>query len=378
MAFTLRNIRSFQIDHNSTCNLRCPQCARSHNGALNPVLPIKQLPVEFYKKVFTPEFCAQLESVLFCGNYGDVIASTNIHDVVAYLREAGLARINIFTNGSLRDAKWFEEMAYLLRDSRGKVVFSVDGLADTNHLYRVGSDFGKIMENAQAFINAGGRARWDYLVFEHNEHQVEEAMALAKAMGFESFKVKKTNRFVQNKNYQAGEASKTDNVFLPRQKSEQPAYKIAVPKQEKYQADGVNSFEQIVKRHKSWEGYINKTPIDCKALKERTMFIDFEGKLWPCTWLAAPEHFYGDDNIQKRQILQLIQRYGFTFNSLVENTFEEVMNHEWFNGGLADSWGSSMDSGGNFKLMTCGRTCGNEYEFSSNSYPNRELVSLNT
>ncbi len=376
MAFPLHAIRSFQIDHNSTCNLRCPQCARSHGGGVNPVMPVKQLPVEFYRKLFTPELCAQLESVLFCGNYGDVIASTNILEVVAHLREAGLRKINIFTNGSLRDENWWREMAHLLRDGRGRVAFSVDGLADTNHIYRVGSDFSKIMENARAFIAAGGRARWDYLVFEHNEHQVQAAMDLAKEMGFESFKVKKTNRFVQNKNYQAGAMSKTDDVYLPRQKEARPAYQIAVPKQEKYQADGVSSFENIVKRHKSWEGYINQTPVQCKARKEQSLFIDFEGKLWPCTWVAAPAHFYGDDNIQKRQLLKLIARFGETFNSLVEHSLEEVLAHPWYDGGLEDSWRSSMNDG-NFKLMTCGRTCGNEYEFSSNSYPNREIVSLN-
>ena len=40
------------------------------------------------------------------------------------------------------------------------------------------------MENAQAFINAGGRARWDYIAFAHNEHQIDEARQLAEDMGF--------------------------------------------------------------------------------------------------------------------------------------------------------------------------------------------------
>ena len=39
----------------------------------------------------------------------------------------------------------------------------------------------------RAFINAGGRARWDFLIFAHNEHQVDEAEALATKWGFKSF-----------------------------------------------------------------------------------------------------------------------------------------------------------------------------------------------
>ena len=56
-----------------------------------------------------------------------------------------------------------------------KVIFAIDGLEDTNHLYRVNTNFNKIMENAKAFINAGGIARWDFIAFAHNEHQIEEA-----------------------------------------------------------------------------------------------------------------------------------------------------------------------------------------------------------
>ena len=51
------------------------------------------------------------------------------------------------------------------------------------------------MENAEAFISAGGRARWDFIVFKHNQHQVEEAEKLANKMGFKQFRIRKTARF---------------------------------------------------------------------------------------------------------------------------------------------------------------------------------------
>ena len=42
------------------------------------------------------------------------------------------------------------------------------------------------MDSVPAFIDAGGRARWDYLIFGLNPTlQVEEAEALSKRMGFE-------------------------------------------------------------------------------------------------------------------------------------------------------------------------------------------------
>ena len=45
--------------------------------------------------------------------------------------------------------------------------FSVDGLEETNHLYRQGVKWEHVERNMKAFINAGGRARWDYLIFQN-------------------------------------------------------------------------------------------------------------------------------------------------------------------------------------------------------------------
>lgn len=369
-------IDSVQIDHNTTCNLRCPQCARIHYGELNPELEMKELSVDLYKKVFTPSFSRQLRFVLFCGNYGDAIAATNIVEVVEYLKSAGVKAISIFTNGSLRSATWWENFADLLNRPGDKVCFSIDGLEDTNAVYRRGSNFKKIIENADAFIRRGGKARWDYLVFDHNQHQVEEAQALAKEMGFVQFKVKKTNRFIQDSHYKAGKGAKEEDVF--RASKGKPREKVAViraPSREEYRTSGVSRFDQIVKQHKSWFSYVDATSIQCKAQKLRSVFLDFDGRLWPCTWLAAPLHFYGEANTQKNQLKQLIEKYGYDFNNLYKHTLEEVLSHQWMGEDLSCSWRSRMTDS-TFKLMTCGRTCGSEYEFSSNAEVNRQIVEL--
>ena len=39
----------------------------------------------------------------------------------------------------------------------------------------------------KSFINAGGSIPWEYLVFKHNQHQVEDAKKLAKELGFQEF-----------------------------------------------------------------------------------------------------------------------------------------------------------------------------------------------
>lgn len=335
----INEVRELNIEHTSRCNLRCPQCARTINGKVNPMLSMTDMTLGDYKWIFPESFCKQLDHIFFCGNYGDPIASYTFFDCVKYLAGNGIL-LTIYTNGSLRGTRYWEELASILGNS-GKVIFAIDGLSDTNHIYRVNSNFEKIIENATAFIKAGGIARWDYLVFEHNYHQVEEARKLAKELGFTSFNEKKTKRTINNTNYKTNK--------------------------------GEGQFNSIVERYGSWENYIDQTPITCIYKQDKILYIDFDMNVWPCCWIGAPLFFYGEDNIQKKQLLGLMSKYEEGFNSLYYYSLEEILDHQWFKHDLVNSWSKKMIDG---KLMTCGRTCGNEYKFSSGDESNRRETKL--
>ena len=68
-------------------------------------------------------------------------------------------------------------------------------MADTNHLYPIGAKWDPIVENVTAFINAGGRARWQWIMMNPNEHQLEEAKRFAKEIGFSEFIEKVSFRY---------------------------------------------------------------------------------------------------------------------------------------------------------------------------------------
>lgn len=336
---TIDEVRAFNIEHTSRCNLKCPQCARVVDGKINPMLNMQDVSLGYYKWLFPKAFCNQLDFIFFCGNYGDPIASATFFDCAKYLAENGV-RLSIHTNGSLRGTRYWKELASIL-NSNGKVIFSIDGLSDTNSKYRVNSNFEKIIENVKSFIRAGGIARWDYLVFDHNYHQVEEARGLAKKLGFKSFNEKKTKRFINNKNYKSNK--------------------------------GEGKFGSIIERYGSWKNYIDQTKISCRYKKDKTLYIDFDMNVWPCCWVGAPLFFYGDDNIQKNQLLNLMSKYEEGFNSLYYYSLEEILNHRWFKYDLMNSWSKTMDEG---KLMTCGRTCGTEYKFSGDDDSNKKEMKL--
>jgi MoaA/NifB/PqqE/SkfB family radical SAM enzyme len=368
MYLNLNEIQSVQIDHTSRCNCLCPQCARVYEGKINPEMPIGELTLEDYKRVFVPELLTNLKQVTQCGNYGDILASDNILECLDWLRSVSDTNITIMTNGSARNEQWWKSLSKIL-GNKGKVVFSIDGLGDTNHLYRVNSNFNKIIDNARTFISAGGKARWDFLVFNYNEHQVDEARKMAEELGFVEFNVKKTNRFINEKNYQGWVKTELKESVITRKKE------YTIEASEKFKTESSSNFDRIIKEHGTWFDYINQTSIDCKFRKQKSIFLDFEGRVWPCTWTASGMYHYGK-NTQKDQLMKLFSYYGNNFNSIRSFSMEEILNHEWFKETLIQSWNLRMDSSPVEKLMCCGRTCGEKYDFSSSSESNRNKIVL--
>jgi hypothetical protein len=178
-----------------------------------------------------------------CGNYGDPAAGKNTLDIYRYFRKINPNIIlGMNTNGALQNTFYWQTLGQLFNQSMDYVIFSIDGLESTNGTYRVGCDWDKLMANANAFIAAGGSAHWDMLVYKHNQHQVEECEQLARDMGFKWFRAKVTKR-------------------------EMP---IRL------------EFPDLWPRPVKISG-----EIDCHAIKERSMYIDAQGRLHPCCWQGS-------------------------------------------------------------------------------------------
>ena len=192
-------LKTVHLEVSSKCNAACPMCLRNIcGGAVNPQLPITELLLQEIKHIFPVSFIKQLDRIYMCGNYGDPIAAKDTLKIFQFFRGAKASlNLSMFTNGSGKSPAWWKELAQVINT----VHFSIDGLEDTNAIYRRGTQFKKIMNSAESYISAGGRAVWDYIVFRHNEHQVEQAQELARQMGFSRFVVKKTGRFSVIKNY---------------------------------------------------------------------------------------------------------------------------------------------------------------------------------
>lgn len=244
--FDWPGVRVLHIEPTTVCNATCPQCAREDPALYQDHLHRSDLTLDRVKQLVSVDRAQQLEKVFVCGDFGDPAAGKETLDILSWFRELNPNIVlGMNTNGGLRQPGWWQKLARVLSGDRDYCVFSIDGLEDTNHVYRRGIRWERVMENASAFIDSGGPAHWDMLIFEHNQHQIDQAETLAADMGFRWFRAKVSRRF-----------------------NTKPVQWLRPPRG--YQVPDITHREHI----------------QCHALQEQSLYISSNGELLPCCFLG--------------------------------------------------------------------------------------------
>jgi hypothetical protein len=177
------------------CNAKCPACHRWKPLRVNLNDAQYTISLERFQQLFNPELLQNLEWLVLNGNFGDSIMNKQFREIISYVKSQG-TRLLIHTNGGIHDHSYWTDVGNILTE-HDIINFDLDGLWDTHHIYRINTDFDKVLLNAQSVI-ATNRAQvhWKYIVFEHNKHQVDRAREIAKQSGFTTFSTVKTSRDV--------------------------------------------------------------------------------------------------------------------------------------------------------------------------------------
>jgi len=350
------DIRIVHLELTHRCNAACPMCARNiHGGALNPDMPLSEMTLADIKAILLPDFIARLKRIYACGNYGDPIVAHECIEVFSYLCEHGpQLNLCLHTNGSARRPQWWRQLASIMQQGPHYLRFGIDGLEDTNHLYRRGTDWKTVMRSATAFIEAGGHAEWDFLVFKHNEHQVEAARKLAQDMGFKEFFVRKTGRFLSS-----GELETSDR-FDVLDKKGKFEYWLEQPTNPVYVNPAFGNLEQVKQRYGEYQTYLDQVEINCKVAGSKgKIYLSAQGYALPCCWLGAV--FSESSTAERQQFAELINQYGgSTAVDARRKGLKQVIEGPLFQQAIPRSW--DLQSVADGKLAICARTCGKEYD----------------
>ena len=351
--YKLEDIKTIHLEVTQNCQASCPMCDRNMNGeGINPHINLDELTLEDCKRIFSPQFIKQLKTMYMCGNLGDPIIAKDTLEIFKYFREHNKDMwLSMNTNGGARDEEWWRELAKVL-GRMGAVIFSVDGLGDTNHIYRQGVLWDNVERNARAFLDAGGRGRWDFLVFEHNQHQVHVAEGIARHIGMERFVAKKTGRFLT-----ADSKKKEKHQAVDRKGNK--TNEIQKPSDEKYQNSAIKQYDNIKEKHGSIDAYYDNAWVDCKVKKEGSLYISAEGLALPCCWTAGRMYKWWHKDPKVEQVWDFIDAAGGKTALDARNGIEKVFDTGIFDS-IQESWQKPSCAKG--KLKVCAMKCGTEFD----------------
>jgi len=340
--FKFNQLRQIHLEITNNCQASCPMCSRNHHGGIdNPLIEANSWTLEHFKHTINLEVLDQINALYFCGNFGDPLLNNDLIEMIEYAVDyKPTIEIRLHTNGSLRNSKWWQQLAKVMPKDH-LTVFALDGLSDTHNLYRIGTNYEQILHNAKTFIQAGGIAEWAFIRFKHNAHQVEAAKVIASEIGFQRFVMKDSSRFVLDSKFSAlDKTGKVTHYLEPANESKIVFIDRKV----------LDNYKQVVAA----------SVIDCYAQHNKEIYIDAFGRVFPCCWLASTPYNYTEDEsliLEVRRVMidqynSMIADFGGIDNidtqyhsvrSIIDSTvYQTVWNTYW-----SDP-----------KMVTCARACG--------------------
>jgi len=198
---------TLELEITSKCVLQCPACARTNETSSDEK---SQWDHGHLEKELLFDICdnTNFKRYLFVGCYGDPIYHPDFLEICEYFLSKG-KKISIHTNGSAKPEKFWQQASQI--NWTGCIfTFSVDGLEDTNHLYRINAKWNQVFTGMNYMANIPKdrkpNLQWKFLVFPYNEHQIDKARELAMSIGF--------NKFSPEESIRNPGAYNTDNVNL--------------------------------------------------------------------------------------------------------------------------------------------------------------------
>lgn len=186
------------IDPCNYCNLSCPFCP---TGQKRDARTKGKLSLSDFKHILDKlgPYLIHIDLV----NWGEPLLNENVPEMIRYAKNFN-CDVKIDTNLLHLNGEKAEK---LILSGLDKIVVSIDGLTeDTYSKYRIGGDFNCSMSNLTLLVNKRKALKkkspyitWQFLVFRHNEHEINEALRIGKKLGVDHVGI--TKAFIGDKSW---------------------------------------------------------------------------------------------------------------------------------------------------------------------------------
>lgn len=171
------------IEPTSFCNLRCPACPTGMRLDLRPTVSIEE---QLFKAAIDEVGDYLFQLYIF--NWGEPLLHKRTPEMISYAKKKDI-KITLSTNLSMTLTDDYIER--LVLSGLDTLIVSLDGTtAESYAKYRRRGNFARVRENMarvaatkQRLGKTAPEITWQFLVFRHNEHEIDDAVRFHKSWG---------------------------------------------------------------------------------------------------------------------------------------------------------------------------------------------------
>ncbi len=177
--------KKIRLEACSLCQLNCPECQTRLHEKQAPKDWLGYLKYEDFKKFVDNNKFREIE----LANKGEIFLNPELDEIIKYANLKGI-RLTADTGVNFNDVSE-TTLENLVKYKFKRISISIDGATpETYSIYRRGGDFNKVINNIkkvnqfkEKYASEFPRLTWNFIVFGHNEHEMESAKKKAKELG---------------------------------------------------------------------------------------------------------------------------------------------------------------------------------------------------
>ncbi|MCR5260414.1 MAG: radical SAM protein [Candidatus Gastranaerophilales bacterium] len=181
--------KKIRLEASTVCQLQCPQCYMVRNKEKVKTTGCKNgfLKFENFKKLVDEYTFEEIE----LSNSGEIFLNPDLVKIIEYGYKKGI--VLTAQNGVNLNNLSEEQAEALVKYHFDSITVSIDGASpEVYKKYRVNGDFNQVINNIKKIQKYQEKYKsnyplieWKFIIFGHNEHEIEKAKQMAKELGVE-------------------------------------------------------------------------------------------------------------------------------------------------------------------------------------------------